>query len=128
MAPLELEELRKQLKELLDDGFIRPSTTPFSAPVFFQRKHNSRLRMCIDYRALNKVREKQAPHPLSIQSLRPNHNARWFTKFDLRSGYWQVHIAAGDEPKMTCVTRYGSSEFLVMPFGLTKHHPHFAPS
>ena len=120
MAPLKLEELRKQLKELLDTGFIRPSKAPFGAPVLFQRKQDGSLRMCIDYRALNKVTVKNKyPIPLVADLFDRLTNARWFTKLDLRSGYWQVRIAAGDEPKTTCVTRYGSFEFLVMPFGLT---------
>ena len=58
MAPPELEELRKQLKELLDAGFIRPSKSPYGAPVLFQKKHDGSLRMCIDFRALNKVTVK----------------------------------------------------------------------
>lgn len=120
MAPPELEELRKQLKELLDAGFIRPSKTPFGAPVLFQRKHDGSLRMCIDYRALNKVTIKNKyPIPLVANLFDRLGKARYFSKLDLRSGYWQVRIADGDEQKTTCVTRYGSFEFLVMPFGLT---------
>lgn len=120
MAPPELEELRRQLKELLDAGFIRPSKAPFGAPVLFQKKQDGSLRMCIDYRALNKVTIKNKyPIPLVADLFDRLAKARWFSKLDLRSGYWQVRIAAGDEPKTTCVTRYGSFEFLVMPFGLT---------
>ncbi|XP_023764406.1 uncharacterized protein LOC111912904 [Lactuca sativa] len=112
MAPPELEELRKQLKELLDAGFIRPSKAPFGAPVLFQRKQDGSLRMCIDYRALNKVTVKNKyPIPLVSDLFDRLTNARWFTKLDLRSGYWQVRIAVGDEPKTTCVTRYGTFEF-----------------
>ncbi|KAJ4728107.1 Retrotransposon protein, putative, Ty3-gypsy subclass [Melia azedarach] len=120
MAPPELEELRRQLRELLDAGFVRPSKAPFGAPVLFQRKHDGSLRMCIDYRALNKVTIKNRyPIPRVDDLFDRLGHARWFSKLDLRSGYWQVRIAEGDEPKTTCVTRYGSYEFLVMPFGLT---------
>ena len=117
MAPPELEELRRQLKELLDAGFIQPSKAPYGAPVLFQRKHDGSLRMCIDYRALNKVTVKNKyPTPLIADLFDQLGRARYFTKLDLRSGYYQVRIAEGDEPKTTCVTRYGSYEFLVMPF------------
>ncbi|RVW96014.1 RNA-directed DNA polymerase-like [Vitis vinifera] len=120
MAPPELEELRRQLKELLDAGFIQPSKVPYGAPVLFQKKHDGSLRMCIDYRALNKVTVKNKyPIPLIVDLFDQLGRARYFTKLDLRSGYYQVRIAEGDEPKTTCVTRYGSYEFLVMPFGLT---------
>ncbi|GKV20109.1 hypothetical protein SLEP1_g30273 [Rubroshorea leprosula] len=120
MAPPELEELWKQLKELLDAGFIRPSKAPYGAPMLFQKKHDKTLRMCIDYRALNKITVKNKyPIPLIDDLFDKHGKARWFTKLDLRSGYWQVRIAEGDKAKTTCVTCYGAYEFLVMPFSLT---------
>ncbi|XP_052117959.1 uncharacterized protein LOC127747717 [Arachis duranensis] len=120
MAPLELEELKKQLKDLLDAGFIHPSKAPYGVPVLFQKKHDGSLRLCIDYRALNKVTIKNKyPIPLIADLFDQLGRAKWFSKLDLRSGYHQVRIADGDEPKTTCVTRYGSYEWLVMPFGLT---------
>ena len=120
MAPPELEELRRQLKELLEVGFIQPSKAPYGAPVLFQKKHDGSLRMCIDYRALNKVTVKNKyPIPLITDLFDQLGRAEYFTKLDLQSGYYQVRIFEGDEPKTTCVTRYGSYEFLVMPFGLT---------
>ncbi|KAA0053506.1 uncharacterized protein E6C27_scaffold190G00630 [Cucumis melo var. makuwa] len=120
MAPPELAELRKQLDELLNAGFIRPAKAPYGAPVLFQRKKDGSLRLCIDYRALNKltVRNKY-PIPIITDLLDRLHGAKYFSKLNLRSGYYQVRIAEGDEPKTTCVTRYGAFEFLVMPFGLT---------
>jgi len=120
MAPPELAELRKQLDELLKAGFIRPAKAPFGAPVLFQKKKDGSLRLCIDYRALNKltVRNKY-PLPIITDLFDRLHGAKYFSKLDLRSGYYQVRIAEGDEPKTTCVTRYGAFEFLVMPFGLT---------
>jgi hypothetical protein len=76
--------------------------------------------MCVDYRALNKVTVKNKYHVPLIQDMFDRlYKAGYFSKLDLRLGYWQVHIAEGDEPKMTCITRYGSFEFMVMPFGLT---------
>ncbi|XP_039053116.1 uncharacterized protein LOC120195059 [Hibiscus syriacus] len=120
MSPPELAELRKQLDELLQAGFIRPSKSPFGAPVLFQRKHDGSLRLCVDYRALNKVTVRNKyPIPLIVDLLDQLSNAKYFTKLDLRSGYHQVRVAEGDEPKTTCVTRYGAFEFLVMRFGLT---------
>ncbi|XP_048136592.1 uncharacterized protein LOC125315480 [Rhodamnia argentea] len=125
MAPPELEEMRRQLKELLDAGYVRPSKSPFGAPVLFEKKHDGSLRMCIDYRALNKLTIKNKyPIPLIADLFDQLGSARWFTKLDLRSGYYQVRIAEGDEPKTACVTRYGAYEFLVMPFGLTNARPH----
>ncbi|KAE8705397.1 cytochrome P450 78A7-like [Hibiscus syriacus] len=120
MAPPELEEMRRQLKDLLDAGYIRPSKSPYGALVLFQKKHDDSLRMCIDYRALNKLTVKNKyPIPLIPDLFDQLGSARWFTKLDLRSGYYQVRIAEGDESKTTCVTRYSSYEYLVMPFGLT---------
>ncbi|GKA85072.1 putative nucleotidyltransferase, ribonuclease H [Tanacetum coccineum] len=116
----ELEELRNQLKELMDAGYIRPSKAPYGASVLFQRKKDGSLQMCIDYRALNKVTIKDKyPIPLIADLFDQLGKERYFTKLDLRSGYYQVRIAKGDEPKMTCVTRYRSYKFLVMPFSLT---------
>lgn len=106
MAPPELAELRKQLKELLDSGFIKPSKAPFGAPVLFQKKDDGSLRLCVDYRALNKVTVRNKyPIPLIADLFDQLSHARYFTKLDLRSGYYQVRIAEGDEPKTTCVTR-----------------------
>ena len=120
MAPPELAELRKQLKDLLDAGFIKPSKAPYGAPILFQKKKDGSLRMCIDYRALNKITVKNKyPIPLIADLFDQLGSARYFTKLDLRSGYYQVRIAEGDELKTACVTRYGAYEFLVMPFGLT---------
>ncbi|KAJ8511859.1 hypothetical protein OPV22_002293 [Ensete ventricosum] len=120
MVPPELAELRKQLDELLSDGLIRSSKAPFGAPVLFQKKQDGSLRLCIDYRALNKMTVKNKyPIPLIADLFDQLGKAKYFSKLDLRSGYWQVCIAEGDEAKTTCVTRYGAFKFLVMPFGLT---------
>ncbi|WKA00341.1 hypothetical protein VitviT2T_018703 [Vitis vinifera] len=87
--------------------------------LLFQKKHDGSLRMYVDYRALNKTIKNKYPIPLAVELFDRLSKTSYFTKLDLRSGYWQVRIAAGDEGKTTCVTRYGSYEFLVMPFGLT---------
>ncbi|KZT75916.1 hypothetical protein F511_47059 [Dorcoceras hygrometricum] len=120
MAPPELEELRKQLTELLDTRKIRPSKAPYSAPVLFQKKHDGSLRMCVDYRALNKVTIKNRyPVPLIADLFDRLGAAKVYTKMDLQKGYYQVRIVERDEPKTTCITRYRSYEWLVIPFGLT---------
>ena len=120
MSQPELAELRKKLKELLDAGLLQPAKSPYGAPVLFQKKQDGSLRMCVDYRALNKVTfRNNYPIPLVADCFDPLSKARVFTKLDLRSGYWQVRISEGDESKTTCVTRYEAYEFLVMPFGLT---------
>lgn len=86
----------------------------------FQKKRDGSLRLCIDYRAMYKVTIKNKyPVPLVANLFDQLEGAKYFTKLDLRSGYYQVRIAEGEEPKTTCVTRYGAFEFLVMPFGLT---------
>ena len=120
MAPPKLAELTKQLNKLLEVGVIRPLKASFGALILFQKKHNGSLRLCIDYRALNKVTVRNTyPIPLIADLFDQLINEKYFTKLDLRSGYYQVWIANGDEPKTTCVTRYGAFEFLVMLFGLT---------
>nr|GEV60445.1 hypothetical protein [Tanacetum cinerariifolium] len=120
MPPPELEELHNQLMELIDAGYIRPSKAPYGASMLFQRKKDGSLWMCIDYRALNKVTIKNKyPIPLITDLFDQLGKARYFTKLDLRSGYYQVRIAEGDEAKTMCVARYGYYEFLVMPLGLT---------
>ena len=88
--------------------------------MLFQSKQDGSIRMCVDYWALNKVTVKNKYHVPNVADLFNRlSKAAYFTKLDLRSGYWQVRIANGDELKTACVTRYGSYEFLVMPFGLT---------
>ena len=116
----ELEELRRQLKDLTDKGFIQPSKSPFGAPVLFVKKKDGSMRMCVDYRALNKITVKNSyPLPRIDELLTQLQGAKFFTKIDLRSGYHQIRIEDADIPKTAFRTRYGHYEFLVMPFGLT---------
>jgi len=99
-APPELKELRRQLKELLDDSYISLSKSLYGAPVLFQKKHDGLLRLCINYRELNKITIKnKCPIPLIDDLFDQLGDARYFTKLDLRSWYYQVYIAEGDEPK-----------------------------
>ena len=120
MAPAELKELKEQLKDLLEKGFIRPSSSPWGAPVLFVRKKDGSLRMCIDYRQLNKVTIKNKyPLPRFDDLFDQLQGAKWFSKIDLRSGYHQVRVREKDIPKTAFRTRYGHFEFRVMSFELT---------
>jgi hypothetical protein len=120
LSQLELQELRKQLDQLLRDGKISPSTSPYGAPVLFVKKKDGGLRMCIDYRALNSQTIKNRYALPRIDDLLDQlYGAKRFSKIDLTSGYWQIAIAAADRYKTAFRTRYGHYEFNVMPFGLT---------
>ncbi len=120
MSHEELKELKVQLEELLAKSFIKPSKSPYGALVFFVHKKDGMLRMCVNYRALNKATVKNRYPLLWIDDLFDRlSGAKVFSKIDLHSGYYQIWIAEGDEEKTACRTRYGSYEFLVMPFGLT---------
>ena len=120
MAPVELAELNKQLTELLEKGFIRPSVSPWGAPVLFVRKKDGSMRLCIDYRKLNQVIIKNKyPLPKIDDLFDQLRNANIFSKIDLRSRYHQLKIRAEDVAKTTFRTWFGHYEFLVMPFNLT---------
>ncbi|RVW93684.1 Transposon Ty3-I Gag-Pol polyprotein [Vitis vinifera] len=120
MAPLELKELKTQLDELLGRGFIRPSTSPWGAPVLFVKKKDGTLRLCIDYRNLNRVTVKNKyPLPRIDDLFDQLKGAKYFSKIDLRTGYHQLRVREEDVSKTAFRTRYGHYEFLVMPFGLT---------
>ncbi|KAL0559403.1 hypothetical protein IC582_004012 [Cucumis melo] len=120
MAPAELKELKVQLQELLDKGFIRPSVSPWGAPVLFVKKKDGSMRLCIDYRELNKVTVKNRyPLPRIDDLFDQLQGATVFSKIDLRSGYHQLRIKNEDVPKTAFRSRYGHYEFIVMSFGLT---------
>ncbi|KAL0533872.1 hypothetical protein IC582_028143 [Cucumis melo] len=120
MAPAELKELKVQLQELLDKGFIRPSVSPWGAPVLFVKKKDGSMRLCIDYRELNKVTVKNRyPLPRIDDLFDQLQGVTMFFKVDLRSGYHQLRIKDRDVPKTAFRSRYGHYEFIVMSFGLT---------
>jgi hypothetical protein len=127
MPLAELAELKKQLQELLDKGFIRPSTSPWGCPALalFVKKDES-LRLCVDYRPLNAVTINNK-YPLSRIDVLFDQlvGAKVFSKIDLRSGYHQIKIRASDIPKTAFSTRYGLYEYLVMSFGLTNAPAYF---
>jgi hypothetical protein len=109
-----------QLKELLDLGLIRPSMSPWGAPVIFIRKKDGSWRLCIDYRQLNKATIKNQYMLLRIDDMFDQmKGAMVFSKIDLRSGYHQLRIKEDDVPKTAFKTRFGNYEFIVLPFGMT---------
>ena len=115
MAPVELQELRVQLQELLDKGFIRPSTSPWGAPVLFAKKKKKKkdktLRLCIDYRQLNRVTIKNRyPLPRIDELLDQLRGARAYSKIDLRTSYHQLRVRETDIPKTAFRTRNGHLE------------------
>ena len=120
MALVELQELKVQLQELLDKGFIRPSTSPWGAPVMFAKKKDKTLRLCIDYRQLNRVMIKNRyPLPRIDDLFDQLRGVRVYSKIDLRTRYHQLRVREDDIPKTMFRTRYGHFEFTVMPFDLT---------
>ena len=120
LALVELQELKVQLQELLDKGFIRSSTSPWGGPVIFAKKKDKTLRLCIDYRQLNRVTIKIWYPLLRIDDLFDQlRGVRVYSKIDLRTSYHQLRVREIDIPKTAFRTRYGHFEFTVMPFGLT---------
>ena len=120
LSPKEHEELQAQIDDLLAQGHIRPSTSPYGAPVLFVPKKDGRWRMCVDYRALNRqtIRDRY-PLPRIDDLLDRLGKARHFTTLDLASGYHQIAVKDEDIPKTAFRTQRGQFEFVVMPFGVT---------
>ena len=120
MAPVELKELKAQFEELLSKGFIRPSTSPWGAPVLFVKKKDGSLQLCIDYKQLNRATiRNQYPLPCIDELFDQLHGSRVYSKINLRSGYHQLRVRENDVSKTAFRTRYSHYKLLVMPFGLT---------
>jgi hypothetical protein len=126
MTPKELTELKVQLNELLDKGYIHPSSSPWGCPALFVKKKNQSLTLCVDYQPLNVITVKNKyplPHiDILFDQLA---GAKVFSKVNLRSGYHQIKILPEDIPKTAFSTRYGLYEYLVVSFGLTNAPVHF---
>jgi hypothetical protein len=126
MPPNELAELKIQLQDLLDKGFIRPSASPWGCPALFVKKKDNSLRLCVDYHPLNAVTIKNKyPLPRIDILFDQLAGAKVFSKIDLRFGYHQIKIRPSDIPKTAFSTRYGLYEYLVMSFGLTNALAYF---
>src|SRR6266481_9002008 len=120
LSGTELRVLCEFLDDMLSKGFIRASNSPVGALVLFAKKKDGTLRLCVNFRKLNRItRRDQYPIPLITNLINQLGSAQIYTKFDLRAGYYNVCIAAGHEWKTTFRTHYSSFKFLVMPMGLT---------
>lgn len=120
LSPAELRELRRYLDENIANGRVRPSKSPAGAPILFVPKKDGGLRLCVDYRGLNKVSVKNRyPLPLISEILDRLSGAKYFSKIDVQDAYYRIRIREGDEWKTAFRTRYGHFEYTVMPFGLT---------
>jgi hypothetical protein len=122
----ELAELKEHIKELLEKGFIHPSSFPWGVPAIFVLKKDGSQRLCVDYCAMNEVTVKNKyPLPRIDDLFNQLRGACVFSKIDLRSGYHQLKIQECDIPKTTFVSRYGLYEYMVMSFGLTNAPAYF---
>lgn len=120
LSQAETAEVKRQLEELLAKGLIEPSTSPYGAPVLFVQKKDGSLRMCIDFRALNKHTIKNRyPLPRIDDLLDQLRGAKVFSSLDLQSGYHQIRITEEDVPKTAFRTPFGHYQFKVLCFGLT---------
>jgi hypothetical protein len=126
MTTPELKELKRQLSELEQKGYVRPSSSTWAAPALFVEKKDKSQRLFIDYRALNEVTVKNKyPLPRIDDLFDQLGRVKYFSKIDLRSGYYQLRIRSEDVPKTAFITRYGQYEFTVMMFGLINAPAYF---
>jgi hypothetical protein len=120
LSQAELAEVERQIKELLEKKLIEPANSPYGAPVLFVQKKDGTLRMCIDYRALNKITVRDRyPLPRIDDLFDKLRGACVFSSLDLQSGYYQIPIPAEDVPKTAFVTHVGQYQFRTLCFGLT---------
>jgi len=120
MSPAELVEFKKQIEELMAKQFIRPSTSPWGAPVLLVKKKDGSSCLCVDYKQLNKMTIKNKyPLPRIDDMMDQLHGSSVFSKIDLQSGYHQILLKADDVQKTAFGSRYGHYEYVVMPFGVT---------
>jgi Reverse transcriptase (RNA-dependent DNA polymerase) len=120
LSTLELATLREFIDEHLNMGYIQPTRSSHGAPILFIKKKSGELRLCVCFRALNKITKKDRyPLPLITDLLDAPRKARIYTKIDLRHAFHLVRVAEGDEWKTAFRTHYSSFEWQVMPFGLT---------
>jgi hypothetical protein len=126
MTLKELAELKLQLKELLDKGYIHLSSSPWGCPALFVKKKDQSFRLCVDYQPLNAITIKNKYLLPRIDILFDQlTSAKIFSKVDLCSGYHQIKIRPEDVPKTAFSTRYWLYEYLVISFGLTNAPAHF---
>ena len=127
MSPREVEEVKKQVTDLLSKGLITLSSSPYASPVLFVPKKDGSLRMCVDYRVLNKITVKNSyPLPLIEDLINSMHGCFVFSTLDLCSGYWQLRLSEEEAPKTAFKTPMGLYEFKVLPFGLANAPSAFA--
>ena len=126
-SPWKHDEIERQVTNLLQQGKVKESSSPWSFPVVLATKKDGSQRLCVDYRQLNAVTIKDAfPLPRVDDSLAALSGSRWFSTLDLASGYWQVAMDAGTQEKAAFVTSSGLYEWTVMPFGLCNAPSTFA--
>ena len=118
-APKENEFIKSEIDEMLQQGLVQPSKSPWSFPVVIVKKKNGKLRFCVNYKPLNDITKKDNyPLPRIDEIFDSLNEAQWFTTLDLASGYWQIKVREEDQEKTAFITKYGTYEFKVMPFGL----------
>lgn len=118
-TPTNKDEIDKQIKEMLDNDVVAPSTSPWASPVVLVKKSDGSMRFCVDYRKLNQITKKDShPLPRITEALDALGGARYFSTIDLRSGYWQVEMDADSKEKTAFITHNGLFKFNVLPFGL----------